>query len=149
MFAIKRTMVLLVELAAETLLFGCVLGALASNQIGFRYGFVGSVIAVPVLLYLHGYYLTRVFFGVIWRSQTRWAYPALAAALFVAHMSFAFFGLRSDTNPVPWAIEVPFIAGGACVVFACAFAGNWLLRRWTQAADKRTELLPPKRLVHP
>jgi hypothetical protein len=143
MSTIKRAVVLLVELAAEALLLGCLLGALVSNQIGFRYGAIGSVLAVPVVLFLHGYYLTRAFFGVIWRSQTLWAYPALAAALFVAHMHFAFVRLKPDLSPMGRATELPFLAGGACVVFACAFAGNRLLRRWTQAANKRTE--PPAR----
>jgi len=132
MSAIKRTMVLLVELAAEALLLGCLLGVLVSNKIGLRYGVVGSVLAVPVVLFLHGYYLTRSFFGVVWRSQTLWAYPATAAALFAAHMYFAFVRLKPDMSPFARAIELPFLAGGAGIVFACAIAGNWLLRRWTQ-----------------
>ena len=132
MSAIKRTAVLLVELAAEALLLGCLLGALVSNQISFRYGAIGSLLAVPVVLFLHGYYLTRVFFGVIWRSHTPWIYPALAATLFVAHMHFAFVRLKSDMSPMGRAIELPFLAGGACIVFACAFAGNWRLRWWTR-----------------
>jgi hypothetical protein len=148
MSAIKRTTVLLCELIAEALLLGCLLGAFVSNQIGFFYGAIGSVLAVPLILFLHGYYLTRAFVGVIPRSQKWWAYPALASALFVAHMHFAFVRLK-PVSPRGRAIELPFLASGACAVFACAFAGNWLLRRWRQGANKRTEPPPPTQLGHP
>ncbi len=121
MSAIKRTTVLLVELTSEVLLLGCLLGALVSSKIGFLYGAGGSVLAVPVVLFLHGYYLTRAFFGAVWRSQTPLAYPATAAALFVAHMYFAFVRLNPDMSSFARATELPFLAGGASIVFACFF----------------------------
>lgn len=137
MFVVKRTITLLTELVAEVLLLSCLLSALLSNTIAFRNAAIGFAIALPVILFLHGYYLTRAFVGVVWRSQTLWAYPALAAPLFVAHMYFAFVRLKPDMSQRAKATELPFLAGGACIVFACAFVGNWLLLRWTQAADGR------------
>jgi|SRR5271165_1009725 len=150
MSTIKRIIVLIVELSVEAFLLGTLLGTLLlPNFIHLITGVWALAFAVAVVLFVHGYYLTRAFFGVVWRSQTLWAYPALAAALFVAHMHFAFIRLKPDMSPMGRATELPFLAGGACVVFACAFAGNWLLRRWAQTANKRTEPQAPKRVGHP
>jgi hypothetical protein len=137
MSAIKRTIVLIIELSVEAFLLGTLLGALLlAHFIHLIAGIWALPLAVAVVLFMHGYYLTRAFFGAVWRSHTPLIYPALAATLFVAHMHFAFVRLKPDMSPMGRATELPFLAGGACVVFACAFAGNWLLRRWTQAADK-------------
>ena len=109
------------------------------NFIHLISGVWASAFAVAVVLFLTGYYVTRAFFGVVWRSQKPLLYPAIAMALFGAHLHFAIARSKSDLTPFARATELPFLAGGACIVFACAFAGNWL--RWTQAVNKRTE--PP------
>ena len=146
MSAIRRIIVLIVELPVEALLLGILLGVLAFPLAQFIHliaGIWALGFAVAVVLFLHGYYLTRAFFGAVWRSQRPWIYPALAATLFVAHVHFAFVRGKPDMSPTGRAIELPFLAGGGCIVFACAFAGNWLLRRWTQSANKPTERPTP------
>lgn len=93
---------------------------------------VGSVLAVPVVLFLNGYYLTRALAGVAWVSRAPWVYPAVAAAFFVLHVHIVVTQSRRDLTPFAQATEIPFLAGGACIVFACAFAGNRLFRRWAR-----------------
>lgn len=131
MRAIKRVGVLSIELISEAVLLGCLLGILVAGQIGLVYGIVGSVLAVPVILFLHAYYLTRSLAGVILRIRTRWVYPTTVTALFVIHMSFALARSKSDLTPFARATELPFLTIGACIVFACAFAGDRLLSKWT------------------
>ena len=94
-----------------------------SSEIGLLYGVIGSVLAVPVVLFLHWYYLSRVLVGIAWRSRYPWLYPAMAAAAFVAHMHFAVARSKSDLTPFAQAKELPFLVGGACIVFACALGG--------------------------
>ena len=130
----------MIEVFAEGLLFGCLLGALVSSQIGLLYGVIGSALAVPVVLFLHGYYLTRVLAGVVWRSRRPWLYPVIAATLFVIHTHIVFVRLKPDMSYLGKTTEAPFLVGGACIVFACAFGGNWFLRKWVQAGSNRPDL---------
>src|SRR5207237_6763411 len=128
---VKRIVVWLMEVAAEALLLGCLLGALVASQIGLLYGVIASVLAVPVLLFLHWYYLTRALAAAV-RSIRPKLYPLIAATLFVIHMHVVFVRLKPDMSFLGKAKELPFLAGGACVVFACAYGGNWLLRMWVR-----------------
>ena len=65
------------------------------------------------------------------------AYPAITATLFVIHTHIVFFRLKPDLSSSGRAAELPFLAGGVCIVLACAFAGNWLLRQWTRDMDSK------------
>ena len=137
MRTVKGIVVWLIEVVAEALLLGCLLGGLVSNQIGLLNGVLGSMLAVPVVLFLHWYYLTRAIAGTV-RSIRPQLYPAIAAVLFVIHMHVAFVRLGPDMSELGKANELPFVAGGACIVFACALTGNWLLRRWSQTSNNET-----------
>ena len=103
-----------------------------TSETGFFNGVIGSVLAVPVLLFFNGYYLTRALAGVAWRSGNQWLYPLLAAAIFVGHVYFAVKNSTGSFTPLARATVVPFLTGGACIVFTCALAGNWLFRKWTR-----------------
>ena len=138
---LKRFAVWFLEVLSEALLFGCLLGALVSSEIGLLYGVVGSVLAVPVVLLLNGYYLTRALAGVAWRSRSRWLYPALAAAIFLVHVSIIVSYSKGDFTPFARAKAIPFLAGGAGIVSVCALGGDWLMRRWGQGGRKL--LRPP------
>ncbi|MFO0284241.1 MAG: hypothetical protein ACK532_20270 [Acidobacteriota bacterium] len=72
-----------------------------------------------------GYLITTALFGVVWRSPIAWVYPAVAAVLFVLHVRFFADGWTAET-------KIPVQVGGACIVAACTFVGNQLLRRWVQ-----------------
>ena len=49
--------------------------------------------------------------------------------------AIVFVRLNPDMiNPGPFVktTEIPFLAGGACIVFACAYGGNRFSRKWIQ-----------------
>ncbi|MGE0405501.1 MAG: hypothetical protein AB7O65_04310 [Candidatus Korobacteraceae bacterium] len=121
----------LAEVLVEAVLFSCFLGVLVSSQTGFFNGIIGSVLAVPVILFINGYYLTRALAGVAWRSGSQWLYPLLAAAVFMGHVYFAVSNSTGSFTPLARAAVIPFLTGGTCIVFACASAGNWLFQKWS------------------
>ena len=139
MQAVKQVVMWLTEIASEAILLGCFPGALVSRQNGVLNGVIGSVLAVPVLLFLHFYYLTRAL-AVAVRIIRPSLYPLTAATLFVIHMHVVFVRLKSNMTSMGKAKELPFVAGGACIVFACAFGGNRLLRKRAEASSEQSDL---------
>lgn len=137
---LKRLTVWLLEAFFSTLLFGVLFGALSAPDMStFASILPGSwalAFGVGAILFLHGYYVTTALAGVVWRSQKAWLYPTIAAALFVIHTHIVFFRLKPDLSASGRAAELPFLVGGACVAFACAFGGNWLLRKWRQSSNR-------------
>jgi len=127
MLIVKRLIVWLLERLLEALFLGGLLGFLLHLSIR---GFWFYALAVGVVLFIHGYYFTTAFFGLLWRSNKWWFYPAITAALFVAHDYIAFLRFKHDLTPEARAIELPFLVGGACFVSACSFAGERVLSRW-------------------
>jgi hypothetical protein len=131
---LKRLAVWLLEALAGAFLLGGLLGALSlPNFLKLLPGVWALGLGVAAILFIHGYYLTTALFGVVWRSEKIWLYPAIAAALFVIHVHVAFVRLKPDISSQGKATELPFLAGGACIVAGCAFVGNWLLRKWIPA----------------
>ena len=133
---VKRLTVWLVEALVSTLLFGVLFGALSSPDVSTFVSILPGTWAlafgVGAILLLHGYYVTTALAGVVWRGQRLWLYPTIAATLFVIHTHIVFFRLKPDLSSSGQATELPFLAGGASIVFACALGGNWLLRKWSQ-----------------
>jgi len=127
MLIVKRLVVWLLERLIEALFLGGLLGFLL--HLSFR-AFWVYALAVGVVLFMHGYYFTTAFFGVIWRKAKWWFYPAITAALFVVHAHIVFLRGKHDFTPEASAIELPFLVGGACLVSACSFAGERVLSRW-------------------
>jgi len=64
-------------------------------------------------------------------------YPLALAGLFCAHLEILFFAMggtgwsRSD--------QITVRAGGACVVFLVALAGNAVLERWSKPSEQACE----------
>jgi hypothetical protein len=131
---LKRICLLLAELLVEAILLGCLFGVMISDHGEVFKVTLGSIIAVPVILGLHGYYISRVLATVAWASKARWAYPACAALAFVAHLLFIASYSKSDLSPRAQALMLPFLVVGTCVVFACALAGNRLSTRWSRVS---------------
>lgn len=128
----------LVETLSETLLLMLVLTVLwrtsgqssLADDLGLTFVWTAFVFMVG-----SGYLLTTAIFGVIWRSQKLVVYPAIAATLFSAHDQLLFRGWqRPDSS------DLQIQVAGACIVFACTFVGNCLLRKWAQAGSKRPGL---------
>jgi hypothetical protein len=91
-----------------------------------------GLIAVANFVFMvgSGYLLTTAFFGVVWRSPSARVYPAVAATLFILHIQFFADGWTAST-------KIPVQVGGAFIVFACCYAGNWCLKRWSAASLNR------------
>ena len=139
MRSLKRLLVLSVELLAEVVFLSCLMGVLVATKVWIVYGIVGMALVLPVILFLHGYYITRVLAGFLPRFQKRWFYPAIAATLFVAHLYYALAQAQSDLTPFARATELPFLAIGAGIVFLCAFVGDGWLERWTHSGNNGPE----------
>jgi hypothetical protein len=131
---LKRLVLSLLEVSIEAVLLGFLFAVLLFPHL--KRLLPGVLLISPwivvVILFLHGYYLSRVFMALLWRSIGPWAYPAIVAALLASHAHLAWLKAYSDLSSVARAVEMPFVLGGVCVVFACALPGNRLLQKWTQ-----------------
>jgi hypothetical protein len=135
---LKRLAVWLPEILAETLLLGILLGVLALPWTEFVRLFPGLYVwglAVAVFLFFDGYYATRAFVGLVWRSHVWWRYSTIAATLFVVHAHIVFLLERPTFSPEGRALELPFLACGVCVVFGCTALSGGCLRKWTRNED--------------
>lgn len=133
---LKRLVVWLLEAITAALLLGALFGALSSPDLSNFFSILPGVwalaLGISAVLFLHGYYLTMALAGVFWRSRKLWLYPPIAATLFLVHTHIIFFRLHSDLSSLGRATELPFLVGGACIVFACALGGNWILQKWVR-----------------
>jgi hypothetical protein len=121
------------ETLSEALLFSILLMVLEWHDLkdpwtpAYQVVAGGLVMVVPILLYLFltGYMLTTAVFRVAWKGQTLWSYPAVATLLFFLHFEILSLGVGGAFDP---RVRLEFRVGGACIVFACTFAGGYLLR---------------------
>lgn len=135
MLFVKRLAVWFPEILTETFLLGIVLGVLAvpaADFVRLLPGVYAWGLAVGVVFFYQGYYLTRAFFDLVWRSHVWWRYSTIAVALFVVHTHIVFLLGKPDFSPEGRALEVPFLACGACVVVGCTSLSGKCLRKWTR-----------------
>jgi hypothetical protein len=121
---LKRIIAWSCETAAEAVLLGGLLVILSGTG---RHGLVKDLeFAIIATLFVFmlgsGYLVTTALVGVVWRSKRVWLYPAIAAVLFIVHLQFSATGWTSSE-------KLPIQGAGACIVFACTLAGNYLLRK--------------------
>jgi hypothetical protein len=136
MLTVKRVALFLFELLIEALLLGGFMGILVSYQTGLLNGMIGSMLAIPVVLTLYGYYISRMLSVIARTRSTTWLYPFVASSVFVAHVWYAFWRMKSALSPFAQSLRMPFLIGGACIVFVCASTGTIALRRWASAHSK-------------
>jgi hypothetical protein len=121
---------LLIELLIEVVLLGILMGALLSKRDEFSKVALGAILALPVVLGLHFYYISRVLaVFVTWAGTVKWHYSGLAAAAFIAHASFIASQLWPDVTSRARAVVLPFLLGGAGIVYAVSFAGGYFFDR--------------------
>ena len=125
---LARIGIVIGELVAEALLLGILLGILlVPTHVG---AWAAGSVAVDLVLYLHGYYLTRPVLGLVWKSEKIWPYGLSAATLFAIHMGVGYARLRPDMMQVKLWVVISFFAGGAAIVLACALIGHrWLAQK--------------------
>jgi hypothetical protein len=145
LLTLKRVTVLTLELLIEAILLGSLMGVLISNSTGLQNGIIGSILSVPVILALHGYYISRVISVMVWSRITRWFYPLLACFVFICHTWYAFWQMKSSLSPFAESKKTPFLIGGACIVFACAYIGTMALEGWLPTRDSVEAAGCPKR----
>jgi hypothetical protein len=137
MLKLKRIAILVAELLAEALLLGLFLGTMISDKIGLVKGVLGALFTVPVILGIHGYYLSRLLATLAWASKAKYLYPALAATTFLAHVLFI-AQFKSDLSARAQSLILPFLIGGTCIVFICSLAGNRLYKRSSKVTVRTT-----------
>jgi hypothetical protein len=134
MLILKRLAVWLLETSCEVIL----LGLFFTVFLGFdKHAFtkdlliyIGGIILLSVTTW---YLLTTAIARALWTGQRLWAYPVIATALFFIHFEIFNVGIGGAFDP-PDRHRVRAV--GACIVFACTFAGSFVLRRWVQARTK-------------
>ena len=136
MLTFKRIGLFLLELLIEAVLLGSLMGVLISSRTGLQNGLIGSVLSVPVILALHGYYILRVLIVIARTSFLMWLYPLLASCAFIGDAWFAAWQMNASLSPFARSGKIPFLIGGACIVFICAFIGTSAVRRWAPTSDR-------------
>jgi hypothetical protein len=128
---LKRLVVWFLETSSEVLLLCSFLGvfstfAYGAGDVRTRDVFAFLVAISVVFMAQFGYLLTTVIVRILWTNRTPWLHPVVSAVLFSIHLQIFFFVTRGLHLSERLAINV----GGACVVFACTFAGGQALRNW-------------------
>jgi hypothetical protein len=90
------------------------------------------VLTTGVFVWGSGYLITTALAGVVWRSKRLWLYPAIAAVLFLAHLQWTLTITGGSSHSERLVLRVV----GTCIVLACTFTGNLLLRRWNSLGAK-------------
>jgi len=79
MLILRRLALWLLERLVEVFLLGALVGYLLVPNFTGLFSVVWALaVAVGVVLFMHGYYVTTAFFGVVWRSAKWWLYPAIS-----------------------------------------------------------------------
>jgi len=133
MLILKRLAVWLLETSCETLLLGLFLTVfLGFDQHAFGKALLFYAGAVAFMAYTTGYLLTTVIVRAVWRSQRLWLYPIVSTVPFFIHSQIFFVASGGSTPSERLWIR----AAGACIVFACTFAGTFALQKWVPTRSK-------------
>ena len=94
MLILKRLSIWFIETLFEVLFLGVLLAVL----FGYDYNaLIKSVltlsIAISYMFLVTGYLLSTAVVRALWRGQTLWSYPAVAAVLFFIHFEIMNFGV--------------------------------------------------------
>jgi hypothetical protein len=127
MLILKKLAVWFAETSLEVLLLGLALIALFGyNQHAFGRSLVAYATGLVLVSFTTGYLLTTAVARAVWKGRKRWSYSAIAVTLFLVHSQIFFAVSRGSTRPEKLSMQV----AGACIVFACTFAGTLGLQAW-------------------
>ena len=133
MLILKRLAVWLLETLCETLLLGLFLTVFFGfDQHAFGKDLLIYASGVVFLFFTTGYLLTTAILRAVWRSQRLWLYPIISTVLFFIHSQIFFVDSGGSTPSEKLWIR----AAGACIVFACTFAGPFALQMWLPTSNK-------------
>jgi hypothetical protein len=132
MLILKRLAVWFAETSLEALLLGLTLiSVFGYDQHGLGRSLGLYVSGIVLLSFTTGYLLTTAVARGAWRGRQWWSYSGIAVALFLIHSQVFFVVSGGSTRPEKLSMQI----AGACIVFACTFAGTLALRRWTTACS--------------
>ena len=145
MLILKRLTIWLFETSCEVILLGLFLTIfLGFDKHDFGKDLLTYIAGIILLSITTWYLLTTAVARALWAGQRPWPYPVIATTLFLIHFEIFNVGIRGAFDPQE---RLPVRAAGACIVFACTFAGSSLLRKWRvveargqKPADKRDVL---------
>jgi len=136
---LKRLLVWLLEASCATFLLGLFLIVVwvGPDKDGFARGLRLFVSGIILLSFTSGYDLTTMVFRIVWKRRRLQLYPIVATSLFLAHSQVIFIYGSGATPSERWLLR----ASGVCIVFACTFAGSYVLRRWEQPGNEEVGAL--------
>lgn len=130
---LKRLSVWLIETSCEVFLLSLFLGifsvvvyAPSDTKIHARQELAFLAAIAVVFMARFGYLVTTMILRMFWTNRTPWLHPAISAVLFSLHLHVFFF----VTGGLHLSERLAINTCGACIVFACTFAGGYILRRW-------------------
>lgn len=127
---LARVGIVISELISEAVLLGILLALVLAPRTFNATALWVAPLPVTLVLYLHGYYLTRPILGLLWGGRRVGLYSLTASALFAIHMLIGYLRLRPDMKQVSQWTVLAFFAGGTTIVFVCALIGHhWLARK--------------------
>jgi hypothetical protein len=77
------------------------------------------------------YFLTRAILRLVWTWDRPLLYQIISVLLFLIHFQICFLKAGLSTQTLGLLIQ----AVGSCIVFACTFAGSFILRKWGGLAN--------------
>ena len=124
---LKRLIVWFVETIFEAMLLALALiGLFGYDQHAFGKSLELYVSGILLLSFTSGYLVTTAIARGAWKGQSWWSFSAIAVTLFLAHSEIVFVVSGASTLPERLSMQM----AGACIVFACTFAGTLALRKW-------------------
>ncbi|MGH7489235.1 MAG: hypothetical protein ACREMY_27070 [bacterium] len=134
MLILKRLAIWLLETSLEALLLAVVLVSLfGCDQHAYGKCIGVNFVWIGTMFFSTGYLLTTAIARAVWRRDTVRLYPAVAAGLFLIHFEILNHATGGAFDPLK---RVVIRIAGVCVVLACTFAGNLILRRWAVERPK-------------
>ena len=133
MLILKRLAVWFMEMSSEALLLSVFMGIFSffaytpgDNKIYARDWLAFLAAIVVVFMAQFGYLVTTIIVRIFWTNRTSRLHPVISVVLFSIHLQIFFF----VTGGLHMSERLAINTGGACIVFACTFAGGQALRKW-------------------
>ena len=129
MLILKRLSIWLCETSLEALLLAGVLVSLfGCDQHAYGKCIGVTFVWVGTMFFGAGYLFTTAIARAVWRGGTVRLYPVVAVVLFLVHFEILNHAAGGAYDP-PKRLVIRI--AGVCIVLACTFVGNMVLRKWT------------------
>ncbi len=117
----------------ETLLEALLLAVFFSIWLGCDFHECGhgiwlTFVWIGLMFFSTGYLLTTGIARAVWRGSTVKLYPVVGAVLFLFHFEILNYDVGGISN---LKTRIALRIAGVCIVVACTYTGNLILRKWT------------------